>query len=343
MKAWVIEKITNVLEDPEPLKLVELEDPIPAEDEIVIKVHACGVCHTEIDEIEGRALPSFFPIIPGHQIVGEVVEIGEEVKNFKVGDRAGAGWIYHSCEKCEYCKRGLENLCSAFKATGKDVHGGYAEYFKIKETFAFHLPKRFSYEELAPLFCAGAIGYRALKLANPRDEQNIGLIGFGASAHLVLKLIKALFPFSKVFVFARDPKQRELALKLGAFWTGTFEEKPPQNIYCAIDTTPVWKPPLSILKYLVPGGRLVINAIRKEEHDKDAFLNLNYEKDLWMEKEIKTVANVTRKDIKEFLQIAETFNIKPEIEVYPFDKANQALKDIKNRKIKGAKVLKIVE
>lgn len=342
MKAWIIENISNLLENETPLKLTELEDPKPQKDEIIIKVHACGVCHTEIDEIEGRALPSFFPIIPGHQIVGEVVEVGEEVKNFKVGDRAGAGWIYSSCEKCDYCKKGLENLCSAFKATGKDVHGGYAEYFKIKETFAFHLPKRFSYEEAAPLFCAGAIGYRSLKLANPRDEQNIGLVGFGASGHLVLKLIKALFPFSKVFVFARNPIQKELALSLGAFWAGDIDEEPPRKLHCAIDTTPVWKPPLSVLKHLVPGGRLVINAIRKEDYDKEAFLNLDYARDLWMEKEIKTVANVTRKDIKEFLQIAETFNIRPEIEVYSFEKANQALKDIKNKKIKGAKVLKLV-
>ena len=342
MKAWVIEKPVNILETEEPLKLIELEDPQPAKDEIIIKVHACGVCHTEIDEIEGRALPSFFPIVPGHQIAGEVVKIGEEVQKFKIGDRAGAGWIYLSCEKCEYCKRGLENLCPEFKGTGKDAHGGYAEYFKIKESFAFHLPKMFSYEEVAPLFCAGAIGYRSVKLANPRDEQHIGLVGFGASGHLVLKLIKALFPFSKVFVFARNPKQRELALSLGAFWAGDIGEEPPKKLHCAIDTTPVWKPPLSVLKYLVPGGRLVINAIRKEELDKDYFLNLDYSQDLWLEKEIKSVANVTRRDIKEFLQLAETFNIKPEIEIYPFEKANQALKDIRGKKTKGAKVLKII-
>lgn len=343
MKAWVIERTVDLGKESEPLKLTNLEDPYPSEDEIIIKVYACGICHTELDEIEGRVLPSFFPIVPGHQIVGEVVEIGKEVKNFKIGDRAGVGWIYHSCEKCEYCKRGFENLCPQFKATGKDVHGGYAEYFKVKETFAFKLPRTFTYEETAPLFCAGAIGYRSLKLANPKDEQNIGLIGFGASGHLVLKLIKALFPFAKIFVFARDPKQREMALNLGAFWAGNIEDEPPKKLHCAIDTTPVWKPPFSVLKHLLPGGRLVINAIRKEDHDKNSLLELNYEKDLWLEKEIKSVANVTRKDIKEFLQIAETFNIKPEFEVYPFEKANSALKDIKNKKIKGAKVLKVSE
>ncbi len=343
MKAWAIEKISNISKTQNFLNLIELEDPVPSKNEIIIKVYACGICHTEIDEIEGRVLPSFFPIIPGHQIVGEVVEVGKEVTRFKVGDRAGAGWIYSCCEKCEYCKRGLENLCLNFKATGKDAHGGYAEYFKIKETFAFHLPKTFSYEELAPLFCAGAIGYRAIKLASPKDEQNIGLVGFGASAHLILKLIKALFPFSKIFVFTRDPEKRKFALDLGAFWAGDIEEEPPKKLHCAIDTTPVWKPPLAVLKFLVPGGRLVINAIRKENKDKEAFLSLDYSQDLWLEKEIKSVANVTRKDIMEFLKLAETFNIKPKVKIYPFEKAEQAIKDIKEKKIKGANVLKIVK
>ncbi len=341
MKAWVIENITDLSKNPEPLKLIELPDPIPESDEIIIKVHACGICHTEIDEIEGRAIPSFFPIIPGHQIAGEVVEIGKRVEKFKIGDKAGAGWIYSACGKCELCKKGLENLCSEFKATGKDAHGGYAEYFKIKETFAFHLPETFSYEETAPLFCAGAIGYRSLMLAGPENGQNIGLIGFGASAHLVLKMIRYLFPNIKIFVFSRTPKEREFALNLGAFWAGDIGEEPPEKLHFAIDTTPVWRPPLTTLKFLLPAGRLIINAIRKEEVDKNELLNLDYPKDLWLEKEIKSVANVTRKDIEEFLKLAEKIPIKPEIEVYPFEKANQALKDIKNRKIKGAKVLKI--
>lgn len=343
MKAWVIERVTNVLEDEEPLKLVELPDPKIGEKEILVRVCACGVCHTEIDEIEGRVLPTFYPIVPGHQIVGEVVEIGEEVKNFKPGDRVGVGWIYHSCEKCDYCRRGLENLCSEFKATGKDVNGGYAEYFKVREGFAVPIPQGFRYEEVAPLLCAGAIGYRALKLASPKDGDYIGLIGFGASGHLVLKFIQALFPGAKVFVFSRTEAERKLALALGAFWAGNIGEEPPKLLNCAIDTTPVWRPPLATLKFLKPGGRLIINAIRKEETDKQELLSLEYHRDLWLEKEIKTVANVTRKDILELFQIVQTFGIKPEYEVYPFSMANQALRDIKQRKIRGAKVLKIVE
>jgi len=343
MKAWVIEKTTSVLEEEEPLKLVDLPIPEIKEDEVLIRVYACGICHTEIDEIEGRVLPSIYPIVPGHQIVGEVVKVGEEVKRFKPGDKVGVGWIYYSCERCEYCKKGLENLCSEFKATGKDVNGGYAEYFKVKENFAISLPKGFKYEEVAPLLCAGAIGYRALKIASPKDGDYIGLVGFGASGHLVLKLIKALFPCAKIFVFSRTEAERKLALELGAFWAGDIGEEPPKLLNCAIDTTPVWRPPLTTLKFLKPGGRLVINAIRKEEIDKQELLNLEYHRDLWLEKEIKTVANVTRRDIIELFQIAQTFGIKPEYEVYSFNMINQALKDIKQRKIRGAKVLKIVE
>lgn len=341
MKAWVIEKIANLGVETEPLKLLEIKTPLPDKKEILIKVHACGVCHTEIDEIEGRATPSFFPLIPGHQVTGKVIEVGREVKKFKIGDRAGAGWIYSACGKCDFCKKGLENLCSEFKATGKDAHGGYAEYFKIHEDFAFHLPENFTCEEAAPLFCAGAIGYRALRLSKLENADNIGLVGFGASGHLVLKMIRYLYPDSKVFVFARDSEQRKLATELGAYWTGGIEEEPPERLFSAIDTTPVWKPSLGVLKYLKPAGRLVINAIRKEENDKDTFLKIDYSRDLWLEKEVKTVANVTRKDIAEFLKIASEIPLKPEIEIYPFKEANKALIDIKNRRIKGAKVLKI--
>lgn len=342
MKAWVIEKISDLFIENKPLKLLDINSPTPEKKEIIIKIHACGVCHTEIDEIEGRVTPSFFPIIPGHQIAGEVVEVGRSVKKFKIGDRAGAGWIYSACGRCEFCKKGLENLCSEFKATGKDTHGGYGEYFKIHEDFAFPLPENFTYEESAPLFCAGAIGYRSLMLAKPENAENIGLVGFGASGHLVLKMLRYLYPNTKVFVFARDPYQRKLATELGAYWTGDIEEDPSYRLNSVIDTTPVWKPPLSVLKYLKPAGIVVINAIRKEETDKDVFLKIDYSRDLWLEKEIKTVANVTRKDIAEFLRIASEISLKPEIEIYSFEEANKALIDIKNRRIKGAKVLKIV-
>ncbi|MGB9761464.1 MAG: alcohol dehydrogenase catalytic domain-containing protein [Caldimicrobium thiodismutans] len=339
MKAWIIREVGEL--SPKNFFLSEVKDPEISSEEILLKVKACGVCHTELDEIEGRAEPAFLPIIPGHQIVGEVIAVGEAVKNFKVGDLAGAGWIYSSCGHCEFCKKGLENLCPEFKGTGKDAHGGYAEYFKIKEEFAFKLPKGKAPEKLAPLFCAGSIGYRALKLSGIKNGDILGLIGFGASNHLVLKMSKVLYPNSPVIVFARNPKQREMALRLGADFALDLEEEPEDYPQALIDTTPVWKPPFYLLRYLRPGGRLVINAIRKEHQDINFLLNLSYERDLWLEKEIKTVANITRKDIEEFLKLVERAQIEPEVEIYSFEEAYKALEDLKNHRIKGAKVLKI--
>ena len=339
MKAWLIREVGEL--SSENFIFGEVENPKVNLDEILIKVKACGVCHTELDEIEGRAKPSLLPVIPGHQIVGEVVAVGEEVKKFKPGDWAGAGWIYSTCGKCEFCKRGLENLCPEFKGTGKDAHGGYAEYFKIKENYAFKLPSVKEPEKLAPLFCAGSIGYRALKLSGLKNGEILGLIGFGASNHLVLKMAKALYPDSPVFVFARNQEQRKMALKLGADMAFDIEEEPKEYPHALIDTTPVWRPPFYLLRYLRPGGRLVINAIRKEDYDKEFLLGLSYERDLWLEKEVKSVANITRSDIEEFLQVVEKAQIEPEVEIYSFDEALKALLDLKNHKIRGAKVLKI--
>jgi len=341
MRAWVIQKIGPLSEDS--LALVDLPDPVPSSKEILIKVYVCGICHTELDEIEGRATPSRLPIVPGHQIVGEVVKTGEGVRRFKVGDLVGAGWIYSACGACPYCRKGLENLCPEFRGTGKDADGGYAEYFKIGEDFAFKVPEGLSPEEIAPLFCAGAIGYRSLRLAGLRGEDGevLGLSGFGASNHLVLKMAKGLYPGLKVFVFARSAKQRELALSMGADWAGDFAEVPPEKLNAIVDTTPVWRPPFSLLKHLAPGGRLVINNIRKEDVDKDYLLQLDYAQDLWLEKEIKTVANVTRADIEEFLSLAHRLGLRPEVIVYPFQSAPSALFDLKKGGSPGAKVLRI--
>jgi len=340
MRAWVIKEIGEIRDDVG-IELVELKEPEIGEREVLIKVAACGVCHTEIDEIEGRAKPSKLPVVPGHQIVGKVVKVGAKVKDFVPGDRVGAGWIYSSCGSCKYCKKGLENLCPDFKATGKDADGGYAEFFKIGEKFLFKLPERLSYEECAPLFCAGAIGYRSLKLTNLENGEVIGLLGFGASAHLVFKLIRAMYPDSKIFVFSHSEENQKFAKALGADWVGSLDKRPPELLDAVVDTTPVWTTVVKVLKYLAPAGRLVINAIRKEDKDKEVLTTLSYERDLWMEKELKTVANVTTSDIKEFLSLAEKYSIKPSVDVYPFEKAKEALLALKHRKTKGAKVLKI--
>ncbi|PNV78726.1 MAG: alcohol dehydrogenase [Dictyoglomus turgidum] len=341
MKAMLLKEIKNLSIDRNPLTLEEIEVPTPKEKEILIEVYACGVCRTDLDIIEGRTLPSKFPIILGHQIVGRVVEKGKNANKFSIGERVGIAWINSSCGKCKYCLSGQENLCDEFKATGRDVDGGYAEYTVVSEDFAYKIPENYSDEESAPLLCAGAVGYRSLKLTNIKDGDNIGLSGFGASGHLVLKMIKFLYPNSKIFVFARSKEERNFAKELSAYWTGDFDEDPPEKLKAIIDTTPAWKPIISVLKNLEKGGRLVINAIRKEEGDKEFLLNLKYERDLWMEKEIKSVANVTRKDVEEFLKIAEKLNFKPEIQIYPLEEANKALLELKEGKIRGAKVLKI--
>jgi len=339
MKAWVIDKIYDLKKESHPLKLVELPKPVPREGELLIKVSACGVCHTEIDEIEGRTPPPVYPVVPGHQVVGIVEQTLGNKTSIKQGDRVGIAWIYSACGTCGYCLSGRENLCTGFKATGRDVNGGYAEYMVIPEPFAYPLPDLFTDVEAAPLLCAGAIGYRSVTLCGMSEGKCIGLTGFGASAHLVLKQICYQYPKSKVYVFARNQKEREFALALGAHWAGDTSDKPPGLMDCIIDTTPVWGPVLRALECLKPGGRLVINAIRKESIDQEYLFNLDYVRHLWMEKEIKSVANITSRDVKTFLRLAAEMPFKPEVEIYPFKNANQAIMDIKQRKIKGAKVL----
>lgn len=339
MKAWIIDQIYDLTAESHPLKLVELPKPEPQEGELLIKISACGVCHTEIDEIEGRTPPSVYPVVPGHQVVGTVEQSRGNRTSIKQGDRVGVAWIYSACGKCQYCLSGRENLCADFRATGRDVNGGYAEYMVVPEHYAYPIPSLFTDAEAAPLLCAGAIGYRSVALADMSDGKRIGLTGFGASAHLVLKLIRYRYPQSEVYVFARSQKEREFALELGAKWARDTSDRPPHLLDCIIDTTPVWEPIIRALECLTPGGRLVINAIRKESIDKEYLLNIDYARHLWMEKEIKSVANVTSQDVKSFIRIAAEMPFKPEVELYSFENANQAIMDIKQRKIKGGKVL----
>jgi propanol-preferring alcohol dehydrogenase len=339
MKAWIIERVSDLMSENNPLKLVELPKPEPKAGELLIKISACGVCHTEIDEIEGRTPPPVYPVVPGHQAVGIVAQANGITGNIKEGDRVGVAWIYSACGTCQYCLSGKENLCDKFRATGRDANGGYAEYMIVPEKYAYPIPGFFTDAEAAPLLCAGAIGYRSVKLAEMSDGKKIGLTGFGASAHLMLKMLKFQYPHSEVYVFARSQKEREFAMELGAQWGGDTQDKPPYLLDCIIDTTPVWEPIVCALECLKPGGRLVINAIRKESIDKEQLLNIDYSRHLWMEKEIKSVANVTSHDVRSFIQLAANMQFKPEVEIYPFENANLAIMEIKQRKIKGAKVL----
>jgi propanol-preferring alcohol dehydrogenase len=341
MKAMILKRTCSLRENEAPLEFVDFPKPVPGERELLIKVSVCGVCHTELDEIEGRTPPTIFPIVLGHQVVGQVEETGERVKGFKVGDRVGIAWIHSACGKCRHCIEGNDNLCEKFEATGRDAHGGYAEYTTISQDYAFPVPDIFSDLEAAPLLCAGTIGFRSLSLTNMKDGNTLGLVGFGASAHLVIQMAKYKYPNSKIFAFARSQGERAFALELGAVWAGDIGEVPPEKLNCAIDTTPVWKPIVEALKNLAPGGRLVINAIRKENVDKERLLELDYPTHLWHEKEIKSVANVARQDVSEFLKLAAAIPIRPEVQVFKLEEANKALLELKTSKIRGAKVLVI--
>ncbi len=329
----VLNRLVSLADSETPLVAVNLPLPEAGRGEIRIKVAACGVCHTELDEIEGRTAPPRLPIVPGHQVIGRVDALGEGAMRFSLGDRVGVGWIHSSSGTSD------ENLSPRFRATGRDVNGGYAEYMTVPETYAYPIPAVFSDARAAPLLCAGGVGYRSLRLTGLVDGQTLGLTGFGGSAHIVLQLVRYLYPRSKVCVFARDAEARAFALELGAVWAGDTTERAPWPLDAIIDTTPAWKPVLEALANLRPGGRLVINAIRKEDRDKEELLRLSYSDHLWLEKEIKSVANVTHQDIAEFLPIAGRIPICPEVQIYPLAEANRALVDLKRGPVRGAKVL----
>ena len=338
MKSMLLREITSLKENPVPLSFEDIEEPKLDEGEVLIQVARCGVCHTELDEIEGRTPPPQLPVVLGHQVVGEVIGV-KSLETFNSGAKVGVAWIASACGHCQHCLAGNENLCAEFKATGRDINGGYAQFIKVRADFVHPLPEAFTDSEAAPLLCAGAIGYRSLRLSNLQDGQHLGLMGFGGSNHLVLKMAKFKFPNSQIFVFSRNPAEREFALSLGAAWAGAIDQSPLEGLNAVIDTTPAWSPVSEALKRLGPGGRLVVNAIRKESSDQEVMSRLDYPSQLWMEKEIKSVANVTRADVREFLQLAAKANLKPEFQEYELKDANTALLEMKQGKIRGAKVL----
>lgn len=335
MKAMILERTGALDGNSKPLRLVDIATPHPSAGELLVQVTACGVCHTELDEIEARLTPSKLPIVLGHEVVGRVVERGGEVEKFSTGDRVGVGWIHSSDGTAD------ENLSADFVATGCDVNGGYAQFMTVPADYAIAIPDSLEDTEAAPLLCAGAIGFRALRLSGTKNGQPLGLMGFGGSGHLVLQLAKHLFPQAPIYVFARERSVQEFAVGMGADWAGGVEASPPSQPASIIDTTPAWRPVVESLKKLRPGGRLVINAIRKEDDDKDALLALNYHEHLWMEREIKSIANLTRKDIAEFLPLAAEIPLRPEVKVYPLEDANDALWELRRGGIKGASVLEI--
>ncbi len=335
MRAMQINRICQLDEIAQPLAPVDAPVPSPGADEVLVRVSVCGVCHTELDEIEGRTPPPVLPVIPGHQVVGIVEALGENCRRLALGDRVGIGWIYHSDGGEQ------ENLSPEFRATGRDVNGGYAEYIVVPEDYACLIPAEFSDVEAAPLLCAGAIGYRSLRLCELNDGETLGLMGFGGSAHIVLQLAKHLYPDSSVVVFARSEEQQAFARQLGADWAGGVDDAPPNAPQAIIDTTPAWRPVLAAMEHLAAGGRLVINAIRKTDADKSEMAAIDYPRHLWMEKEIKSVANLCFSDIAEFLPLAAEIPIHVETEVFALEDANSALQALHRESVRGAKVLDV--
>lgn len=319
-----------------PLEIVDVEIPTPMKDQVLIRVEACGVCYTDIDIIEGR-VKCKLPVIPGHQIIGRVVETSNDDSSNLVGYRVGVAWIAKTCGLCDYCIRNEENLCVDFKATGCHIDGGYAEYVVAYRDYVYEAPGNVDAVKLAPLLCAGAVGYRALKLSNIRSGLRLGLFGFGASAHIILQVARRLYPDVEIYVFSRSQEHRDLAIKLGADWTGSPLEEPPRKIDRAIDFTPVGETVTRALELMNPGGRLVVNVIRKQTP-----INLIYEKHIWHEKEIKSIANVTRRDIIELLKIAAEIPLEIHVEKYELSEVNKALRNLKSARIKGSAVLKLM-
>jgi len=332
MKAQVLKKQAPI--ESAPLELTDLPVPEPGPGQVLVEVSACGVCHTELDEIEGRLTPHL-PIVPGHEVVGRVVAVGKNVRKYRKGDRVGIGWIYSACGKCRFCRAGLENLCADFKATGCDPDGGYAEYMVVPQESAFPVPQAFSDAQAAPLLCAGAIGYRDLRLAGIQPGQTLGLFGFGASAHIVIQL--ARHQGCEVFVLTRGEEHRRLAEQLGANWTGSPDDTPPRKLDRAIDFTPVGETVPRALELLDGGGKLVIAVIRK----RTPVPPIDYGRLLWHEREIKSIANITRRDLSEFLPLAAEIGIKTEVQEYPLKEANRVLKMLKDGTVRGAAVLRI--
>lgn len=318
-------------EQGKPLLLENLPKPVPNEDELLIKVSACAVCRTDLHIIDKELQEPKLPLILGHQVVGYVEDFGKNVQGFKKNERVGMAWLGWACGRCEYCKEGLENLCDKAKFTGYNLDGGFAEYAISHHAFAYRLPEGLSDVDIAPLLCGGLIGYRAYRKAAPK--QNIGFYGFGSSAHILAQL--ALYEDKEIYAFTRegDEKGQQFAKKMGAVWAGSSKEMPPKKLDCAIVFASVGELiPLS-LKALKKGGRCISAAIHMTDIPSFPY------KDLWGERKIESVANLTREDGKGFLEIAPKVPIKTMITTYPLEKLNEAIKDLKDGKIKGSAVI----
>lgn len=317
-----------------PLKSENVNVPKQKENEVLVKVDACGVCRTDLHVIEGELAKRKLPVIPGHQIIGRIVSAGKGVKGRRVRESVGITWINSTCGKCRYCKVGMENLCESPKLTGYSTDGGYAEYVTVREDYAFPLPKGFDAVHAAPLFCAGIIGYRALKLAEVGRGKTLAIFGFGSSARIIIQIARYLD--SEVIVFTRDMKHRHAARQMGAKWAGNLHGSPKIIADSAIITAPVgWLVPKA-LDTVRKGGKVVIEDIYMSKIPK-----IDYNKQLYYEKSVMSVTNYTKKDIREFLSLAAKIPIRTEIQEFMLEEANEALAMLKHDKLHGSAVLRI--
>ncbi len=315
-----------------PLVLEEVPTPQPGPGQVLLRVRACGVCHTDLHTVEGDIRPPRYPITPGHQVVATVEALGEGVEGLQKGQRVGVTWLYETCGTCTYCRRGLENLCPQARFTGFHADGGYAEYMVAPAGFVFPLPEALDDAHAAPLLCAGVIGYRTLRVAQVQPgEEVVGLFGFGASAHLVIQVLRHWG--NRVLVFTRSPKRQAHARELGAVWAGHPNDTPPETLDKALIFAPAGEIVHQALRHLNPGGTVVINAIYMTPIPEMPY-HLIYQ-----ERGLRSVANVTRQDAREFLRLAGEIGIQTTIQPYPWTQANQALADLKAGKIVGQAVL----
>ena len=325
-----------VLETPakieaQPLKEREYPVPEPQGGKIRIRVDGCGLCHTDLHTVEGDLALPRLPVIPGHQVVGRVDALGPEAVGFREGDRAGVPWLYRTCGRCLFCLKGRENLCERAEFTGLHADGGYADYIVVPHDFAYPLPEGFSDSAAAPLLCAGIIGYRALRISEVRSGERLGLYGFGGSAHIAIQI--ASHWGCEIYVFTRSQEHRALARVLGASWTGSAEEEPPAALDSAIIFAPAGNLVPHALRVLRRGGTIALAGIYMSP-----IPELEY-RWIYHEKAIRSVANSTRQDARELLDLAREIPIRTEVETFPLSQANEALLRLKQSRIRGAAVL----
>jgi propanol-preferring alcohol dehydrogenase len=326
-----------VLEKPgQPLKWMEVPVPQPGPEQVLLRVHTCGVCRTDLHVLDGELAHPKLPLIMGHEIVGTVVETGSAVRQFRVGERIGVPWLGHTCGTCRYCRRGQENLCDAPGFTGYTLDGGYAEYAVADEGYSFSLPPVYRDAEAAPLLCAGLIGFRSYRMAREAGTR-LGIYGFGAAAHITVQI--AVFQGKKVYAFTRpgDTEAQEFARRLGAVWAGSSEEMPPEELDAAIIFAPVGSLIPAALRASARGGVVVCGGIHMSD-----IPSFPYDI-LWGERMVRSVANLTRADGEEFLELAPRVPVKTEVQLFPLEQANEALERLRRGRIQGAAVLVVSE